>query len=495
MRRIAVLDAPSNLGLRPPTETSVPGCAKAPGALRDTGLLTRLGARDAGCLTAPRYDPGEWRPGDGVCHADAIAAYSRALADRIGAIIDAGEFPVVLGGDCSIVLGSGLAMHRLGEAVGGRIGLVFVDGHSDFRHPGNASYVGAAAGEDLALVTGRGQSDLAAIEGRRPYFRDIDVVVLGIRAQDEYRLDLQAAGIVTRPVPTLRVEGAARTAQWARDQLVDCAGFWVHVDVDVLDPAVMPAVDAPSPGGIAFPELELLLAGLVDTPHCLGVEITVFDPDYDPDGAYAQEITSALVAGLSPVRTAEPRPDLVAARRDLLAPAERPDAARANGQPDAEGPGGADPSPRQPSLDGEDDGVAGESVTAVADSALPPADATSALTDTGIGEETLAVGVQEGLAAVDIQEVPAANVPEALAGPARGASHADIEQRRNAVAGEGSEAVRPVSRPLGAAPLLDSEPLPATRPGMLRPRTNDGFALPAQRPAYDVGPGEPADIA
>ena len=320
MRRIAILDAPSNLGLRPPTETSVPGCAKAPGALRDHGLLARLGARDAGCLTPPRYDPGDWRPGDGVCHASEISAYSRKLADRIGAIIDLGEFPVILGGDCSIVLGSGLAMHRLGDAIGGRIGLVFVDGHSDFRHPGNASYVGAAAGEDLALVTGRGQADLAAMEGRRPYFRDIDVVVMGIRPQDEYRLDLQAAGIVTRPVPTLRVEGAARSAQWARDQLVDCAGFWVHVDMDVLDPAVMPAVDAPEPGGIAFPELELLLAGLVDTPDCLGVEITVFDPDYDPDGSYAEEITSALVAGLTPVRHVDPRPDLIAAREDLAAP-------------------------------------------------------------------------------------------------------------------------------------------------------------------------------
>ena len=123
MRRIAVLDAPSNLGLRPPTATSVPGCAKAPGALRDHGLLRRLNARDAGCLTPPRYDPGDWRPGDGVCHAPEISAYSRKLADRIGAILDLGEFPVVLGGDCSIVLGSALAMHRLGEAVGGRIGL------------------------------------------------------------------------------------------------------------------------------------------------------------------------------------------------------------------------------------------------------------------------------------------------------------------------------------------------------------------------------------
>lgn len=301
MRRIAVLDAPTNLGLRPPTSTSVPGCAKSPGALRDHGLLARLRARDAGCLTPPRYDPGDWRPGDGVCHAREISGYSVALADRIGSIIDRGEFPLVLGGDCSVLLGSALAMHRLGEAVGGRIGLVFVDGHSDFRHPGNASYVGAAAGEDLALVTGRGQADLAAIEGRRPYFRDIDVVVLGIRAQDEYRLDLQAAGIITRPVPALRAEGAARTAQWAHEQLADCAGYWVHIDVDVLDPAVMPAVDAPDPGGIAFAELEILLAGLVDTPHCLGVELTVFDPDYDPDGSYAAEIVNTVVAGLAPV--------------------------------------------------------------------------------------------------------------------------------------------------------------------------------------------------
>jgi arginase len=132
------------------------------------------------------------------------------------------------------------------------------------------------------------------------------VVVLGIRAQDEYRLDLQAAGIITRPVPALRAEGAARTAQWAREQLSDCVGYWVHIDVDVLDPSVMPAVDAPDPGGIAFPELELLLGGLVSTPDCLGVEITVFDPDYDPDGEYASDITATLVAGLAHLTAPEP---------------------------------------------------------------------------------------------------------------------------------------------------------------------------------------------
>jgi arginase len=301
-RRVALLDAPSNLGLRPPTPTSVPGCGKAPGALRDHGLLARLGAHDAGCLTPPRYDPGDWRPGDGVCQAGHVAAYSVRLADRIGAILDRGEFPLVLGGDCSILIGSALAMHRRAEILDGRVGLVFVDGHSDFRHPGNSPYVGAAAGEDLALVTGRGQVELAGIENRRPYLRDADVVVLGIRGHDEFRTELLAAGFAVRPAPELRAEGAARTAQWARAQLADTAGFWVHVDVDVLDPAVMPAVDAPDDGGIAHRELELLIAGLVADEGCLGLEVTVFDPDHDPDGGYAAELVDTLVAGLEPLR-------------------------------------------------------------------------------------------------------------------------------------------------------------------------------------------------
>jgi arginase len=578
MRRIAILDAPSNLGLRPPTATSVPGCAKAPGALRDHGLVPRLQARDAGCLTPPRYDPGEWRPGDGVCHAPEIAAYSTRLADRIGAIIDAGEFPVVLGGDCSIVLGSALAMNRLGEAVGGRIGLIFVDGHSDFRHPGNASYVGAAAGEDLALVTGRGQADLAAIERRRPYYRDIDVIVMGIRAQDEYRLDLQAAGIVTRPVPTLRAEGAARSAQWAREQLVDCAGYWVHLDVDVLDPAVMPAVDAPSPGGIAFPELELLLAGLVDTPHCLGVEITVFDPDYDPDGSYAEEITSALVAGLAPVRTVAPRPDLVAARREDEDEAVRERRARAArddvpaaaaamsgggslpGTPEAAAPAvtmlgvahGDDVEAAAEDLDdaGEEPGAPGSEVSgglarpapalngaAAPDGVLPddvpaghaptdgvpaedqPAEAQLAEDQPAQAEPDAAQQVEAQPAEGQAAEGEPAEAQPAEAQPAEEQSAEDepaevrlaedrpAEGERAEVAEAPGppgdhEAPRPrpalVPRPLGSAPLLDSEPLPATRPGMLRPRPADtaaeGFSLPVQRPAFDIGPEHSADI-
>jgi arginase len=501
MRRIAVLDAPSNLGLRPPTETSVPGCAKAPGALRDHGLLARLDARDAGCLTPPRYDPGDWRPGDGVCHAVSIAAYSKQLADRIGAIIDAGEFPVVLGGDCSIVLGSALAMNRLGEDVGGRIGLVFVDGHSDFRHPGNASYVGAAAGEDLALVTGRGQPDLAAIEGRRPYFRDIDVVVLGIRGHDEYRLDLQAAGIVTRAVPALRAEGAARTAQWARDQLVDCAGYWVHVDVDVLDPAVMPAVDAPEPGGIAFPELELLLAGLVDTPHCLGVEITVFDPDYDTDGAFAEEITAAVVSGLAPVRAADPPASLRAASAPALAPL-----VSAPGNPAPGAPASAAPLHKALPDFGPPSQVRPVSPWPSSVQAAPAAPSfrmAPAFRMTPVQEAPAPVTPTPVAPDDDPIDDPIDDVVESDYFGHRVDEPEDVEAddagqdepHQDGPDQDGPDqdghdqglGVAETVLPFGARPLLESEHLPASAPGKLRPRPVDAFTLPVQRPAFDPG--------
>lgn len=299
MRQLAVLDAPSNLGLRPPTPTAVPGCAKAPGALRDHGLVSRLSAHDAGCLTAPRYDPGDWKPGDGVCHAAEIAWYSRQLADRVNALLDADYCPLVLGGDCSILLGTALAMRRRGKRDGARYGLVFIDGHSDYRHPGNSPYVGAAAGEDLALVTGRGQPDLTDVDGLRPYVAEQDVVVLGIRDSDAHRVELTAAGIAYRTVPQLRAAGANRTVEWVGEQLTQLDGFWLHVDVDVLDPSVMPAVDGPDPGGIAHSELEQLVRELTSEDTCLGLEVTVFDPDYDPDGQLAGDVVDTIVRALT----------------------------------------------------------------------------------------------------------------------------------------------------------------------------------------------------
>jgi arginase len=211
----------------------------------------------------------------------------------VGSLLEAGNFPLVLGGDCSILLGAALAMRRVG-----RFGLAFLDGHTDFRHVGNAEYVGAAAGEDLALVTGRGQSDLTDLEGLSPYIDDGDVAVIGPRSDDEYVDELRNAGIAVWTVGDLRSRGSSEALATGLERLErsDLDGFWIHLDVDVLDPKIMPAVDSPDPGGLEHHELVTLLGTLLASPRSVGLEVTVFDPDLDLEGVLAGELTDTLIA-------------------------------------------------------------------------------------------------------------------------------------------------------------------------------------------------------
>ncbi|MFE2020489.1 arginase family protein [Streptomyces sp. NPDC059499] len=296
MRNIVVLDAPSNLGLRPPAPGTVPGCYKLAGALREQRIVQRLGASEGGVVVPPRYDRGNWQLGDGVFNAAAIARYTRTLADRIEGHVRAGEFPLVLGGDCSIQLGATLALRRIG-----RYGLAAVDGSSDFRHPGNSTLIGAAAGEELALATGRGQADLTDLEGLRPYLRDEDIRLFGMRDYDEDRAEMAALKISNATVGEIRERGVAELTHGVLQTLEVPAldGFWVHLDADVLDPSVMPAVDSPDDGGLLPDELGTLLRILVRSPRCAGLNITVYDPDLDPDATAGALLTDLVVAAFA----------------------------------------------------------------------------------------------------------------------------------------------------------------------------------------------------
>lgn len=293
-RRLTLLDAPSNLGLKPPAAGVAPGVYKLAGALRDQRLLQRLSAADAGVVTAPRYRPAPDEEGQ-TRNQDAIATYSVRLADRINSVIDGGGFPIVLGGDCSILLGAALALRRRA-----RYGLAYIDAHDDFRHPDNSTGISAAAGEDLALVTGRGPINLTNIEGLGPYFDDNDVIALGIRDDEGWSADMGHAGIAFLEASRCVGQGAdaAATAlrHLARPEL---SGYWLHVDVDVLDPSLMPAGDSPEPNGLDWNDLSDLLVPLLRHEAAIGMQITIFDPDLDPDGALAVTLASFLVDTLT----------------------------------------------------------------------------------------------------------------------------------------------------------------------------------------------------
>lgn len=296
-RRIATLDAPSNLGLRPPQPDHPPGVWQLPQALRAQGLIQHLNAQDAGEVKPPAYSS-EPNLRTGFRNGAKIAAYSKALAGRVAALLRDDYFPVVLGGDCSILLGNLLALRSLGE-----YGLCFIDGHQDFAYSRSSKHFGlyAAAGLDLGLVTGYGPDDLTNINGLKPYVKDSNVVALGFYDDPADSADYRTEAIYQTSIKTIDIDeihrvGAHQAALSALERLEQPSlkGFWIHLDADVLDQSIMPAVDSPNPKGLTFEELVKILRALLGSDYAIGMEITIFDPELDPDGKYAAEFVTAI---------------------------------------------------------------------------------------------------------------------------------------------------------------------------------------------------------
>ena len=285
--RYAIIEAPSVLGLFPR------GVERLPDALLDAGLAGALDARRAGRVVPPAYD-GRRDAATGLLNPTGLRDYAHQLCDATGDVLDGGEVPIVLGGDCSILLGNLLALNRRG-----RFGLLFLDGHADFYQP-EAEPNGEAASMDLALATGRGPRVLADLDGRGPLVGDEDVLVFGRRDAEE----AQAAGsrriedtaITVLDLASVRERGAARAASDAVEHLgrPDLDGFWIHVDCDVLDDAIMPAVDYRLPGGLSWDELETVLTAAIATGRAVGLELTIFNPALDTDGVIIRTLVARL---------------------------------------------------------------------------------------------------------------------------------------------------------------------------------------------------------
>jgi arginase len=289
--RFAVVRAPSGLGLR---AAGVEGLGNA---LLGGGLAEALDARTA-TTVAPLPASGVRDPASGVLNGPEVVAYAVSLADALGTVLDAGDVPLVLGGDCSVLLGGTLALRRRDRA-----GLLFLDGHADFYQPSAESW-GEAASMDLALVTGHGPPTVGDIEGRSPLVRAEDAVIVGFRDAEEQARDGSQplpGALLALDLATVRAVGALAVAERALAHLTRPGApdrFWVHVDADVLDDAVMPAVDYRQPGGLSLDELATLLAAATATGRVAGVEVTIYNPALDPNGTAGAALTGALVRGL-----------------------------------------------------------------------------------------------------------------------------------------------------------------------------------------------------
>jgi arginase len=296
MPRYAIVEAPSALGHVPEHL----GVERAPEVLLGAGLADGLAARRAGRVEAAGYSA-ERDSGTHIMNPQAIRDYSPLLADAVTAVLDAGDFPVVLGGDCSILLGTMLALRRRG-----RYGLLYIDGDADFYQPEVNPLNGAASASDLAFATGRGPDVVTDIEGRRPLVRAEDVVVFACRdAADRERRGCQPLPedlLVIDRDQVRRVGAAAATREAVRHLTREGGpedGFWIHLDADVFDETIMQAVDDPRPDGLAWDEVVSALSTAVGSGHAVGLQVAIYNPDIDAAGSNGRGLAATVREALT----------------------------------------------------------------------------------------------------------------------------------------------------------------------------------------------------
>jgi arginase len=287
---IALLGVPTN------SSGTTDGVARAPRALRDAGLVPRLGrAGPLVDLGDVRVDaPSLARGPDGIIDAANLAAtLGRVRAQTAGAG-RLGHRLLLVGGDCPILIG---ALAGCADAAGTPPGLVFVDGHED-AWPPQASTTGEAADMELGLLLGRSIDGLEpALRAQIPRLDPARVVILG--ARDRAELDDAGVESLDGTVSLLddaavQADPAGVAAEAVRRIASPEAGWWLHVDLDVLSSEALPAVDYRQNGGLSWTDLTTLTHSATSAGGCLGATVTIFNPDRDPDGRYALAIVEFI---------------------------------------------------------------------------------------------------------------------------------------------------------------------------------------------------------
>ncbi|RDC62176.1 arginase family protein [Adhaeribacter pallidiroseus] len=291
MNEVVIVEFPSNLGLKEPTPGQEPGVRNLPDWLNQQQFHEKLKPKQVFRLAAPTYCALP-DPETGVLNINALAQYAQDQASMLFPLLEQ-QFLVVIGGDCSILLGSALALKQKGTYA-----LFYLDGHTDFMEP-TLSRTGGVGGMAAAMVAGYGPAKLTQINQQGPYIPEEFVWCVGNREYDaEYEKVIQDSRATYVSLALLRQTGEIHMASafLKKVSALKLDGFWLHLDVDVLDDALMPAVDSRSPGGLSYPQLHNLLTPLIASPKLAGLEITILDPDLDPTGQYTQAFVTNFVS-------------------------------------------------------------------------------------------------------------------------------------------------------------------------------------------------------
>ncbi len=278
--------------------------------VRIIGAASGLGAQDQACADGPvafhrsqawhelahhpRVDWGRtlFAPAaDGGGATGRIAGLCRHLADEVGHALRGGEFPVIIGGDHSVAIGTWSGVARV---AGEPVGLLWIDAHLDSHTP-ETSYSGAIHGMPLACLLGRGDKRLLNIGLSGVQVSAGHTAVLGARSYEPEELDfLKASGVRIIDSVELAQRGFADCLHEALGIVTAApAGFGVTLDLDAIDPLLAPGVGSPEPEGLSARDVLEAVSGIAGLPGFRALEIVEYNPDRDRLG-----ITASLISDL-----------------------------------------------------------------------------------------------------------------------------------------------------------------------------------------------------
>jgi arginase len=269
------------------------GAELGPPALRELGLVEALDARDEGDL-ALRIRGEERDAATGILASDDVLAATTAIRARVAKLISIRRRPFLAGGCCALLPGA-LAGAR--DALG-PIGLVHLDGHADL-YDGETSTTGEAADMPASVALGLGPGAWVEAAGGASVGPQ-HLALVGYRDREESIADgmrqpetLSPAPIL-RPLEVLRAAGPGLAAAELSGRLGSAVPFWLHLDVDVLDPDVFPATDYLMPDGASWEEVAEVLTPLFSSPALIGASIGCYNPEKDPGGKSGEKLVEVL---------------------------------------------------------------------------------------------------------------------------------------------------------------------------------------------------------
>jgi arginase len=284
--KIALLGAPTSAA------AMSAGHEAAPNALRAAGLIDRLKSigyaiTDLGDDPPQIYQLDEESPR--ARNVPRVLAALEALKPRVEQAVKSGALPLILSGDCSVVLATIAGLRRYFR----HVSLLYMDRDADLQTPATTKS-GCVDGMVISHVTGRGAAELVRFWGEPPLVREPDVALFGITRIDASEQDLLNRGPLRRyTAEEIHRVGAAESAQKAIDRISGKGyEFVLHFDVDVIEN--FQATNYSDAGGLSFDEVRGALEVFARQGHLAAIDVSAYNPAKDPDGRAAKQIVDLL---------------------------------------------------------------------------------------------------------------------------------------------------------------------------------------------------------